>query len=80
MLGAELSESLWVWSDTPAGRLLMVDGEKTLVSVLANGQELSSTDARSDRSETAVWGSGRNNSLVVVLLAIFTRRLGHVAD
>ena len=70
--GAELFESLWVWSDTPAGRLMMVDGTQTLVSVRVNGHDAPSTDPR---SETAIWGSGETNSLVVVLRAIFTWRL-----
>ncbi|QZP39436.1 TrmB family transcriptional regulator [Halobaculum magnesiiphilum] len=69
---AELFESLWIWSDTPAGRLLMVDGSRTLVSVLVNGADAAPTDPR---SETAIWGSGEKNSLVVVLKAIFTWRL-----
>ncbi|AXG06111.1 TrmB family transcriptional regulator [Haloplanus rubicundus] len=71
--GAELFESLWVWSDTPAGRLMMVDGTQTLVSVLVNGHDAPPTDPR---SETAIWGSGETNSLVVVLRAIFAWRLG----
>jgi len=72
ILGAELFDSLWVWSDTPAGRLMMVDGTQTLVSVLVNDPDGPSTDPR---SETAIWGSGETNSLVVVLKAIFTWRL-----
>jgi sugar-specific transcriptional regulator TrmB len=71
--GAELFESLWVWSDTPAGRLMMVDGTQTLVSVRVNGADAAPTDPR---SETAIWGTGETNSLVVVLRAIFTWRLG----
>jgi sugar-specific transcriptional regulator TrmB len=61
-------ESLWDWSDDPAGRLLLVDRSKTLVSVLVeNGL------ARDpERDETAIWGSGNSNSLVVVLRAMFT--------
>ena len=70
--GARMFESLWVWSDTAAGRLMMVDGRKTLVSALVNGAE---TDPSDPRSETAVWGEGNTNSLVVVLKAIFTWRL-----
>ncbi|MWV64303.1 TrmB family transcriptional regulator [Halorubrum sp. JWXQ-INN 858] len=69
---AETFDSLWVWSDTPAGRLMMVDGRKTLVSALVNGEDASPTDPR---SETAIWGEGATNSLVVVLKAIFTWRL-----
>jgi len=69
---AELFESLWVWSDTSAGRLMMVDGTQTLVSVLVNGADAAPTDPR---SETAIWGAGETNSLVVVLRAIFTWRL-----
>lgn len=69
---AELFESLWVWSDTPAGRLMMVDETRTLVSVLTNGPD---TDPADPRSETAIWGIGDRNSLVVVLRAIFTWKL-----
>ena len=65
-------ESLWVWSDTSAGRLMMVDGRKTLVSALVNGEDASPSDPR---AETAIWGEGEANSLVVVLKAIFTWRL-----
>ncbi|WP_224332194.1 TrmB family transcriptional regulator [Haloprofundus halobius] len=71
--GAIMFESLWVWSDTSAGRLMMVDGQKTLVSALVNGADASPSDPR---SETAIWGEGETNSLVVVLKAIFTWRLG----
>jgi len=70
--GATMFESLWVWSDTPAGRLLMVDGRKTLVSALVNGNDAHPSDPR---SETAIWGEGETNSLVAVLKAIFTWRL-----
>ena len=70
--GATMFESLWVWSDTAAGRLMMVDGEKTLVSALVNGTDAIPADPR---SETAIWGEGDTNSLVVVLRAIFTWRL-----
>lgn len=70
--GVELIDSLWVWSDTPAGRLMMVDGTQTLVSVLVNGEDAAPSDPR---SETAIWGAGQTNSLVVVLRAIFTWRL-----
>lgn len=69
---AELFESLWMWSDTPAGRLMMVDGETTLVSVLVDDDDSQPT---TPESETAIWGSGESNSLVVVLRAIFTWRL-----
>ena len=70
---AEMFESLWVWSDTPAGRLMMVDNRRTLVSVLVNGIDDAPTEPR---AETAIWGAGETNSLVVVLRAIFTHRLG----
>lgn len=70
--GAELFDSLWVWSDTTAGRLMMIDQERTLVSVLVNGAEM---DASHPRGETAIWGSGESNSLVVVLRAIFMWQL-----
>ncbi len=74
---AEIFESLWVWSDTPAGRLMMVDGRKTLASALVNGENATPSDPR---SETAIWGEGTNNSLVVVLKAIFTWRLENLHD
>jgi sugar-specific transcriptional regulator TrmB len=72
---AVLFESLWVWTDTSAGRLMMVDEQKTLVSALTNGVEASASDPR---SETAIWGEGKMNSLVVVLKAIFTWRLDNL--
>lgn len=75
--GADLFDSLWVWSDTPAGRLMMVDRERTLVSVLVNGDDDTPTDPR---SETAIWGAGETNSLVIVLRAIFTWRLQNATD
>jgi sugar-specific transcriptional regulator TrmB len=71
---AQLFESLWDWSDTPAGRLLMVDRKKTLVSVLVDGNGAHPPEPR---DETAIWGTGRNNSLVVVLKALFTWQLGN---
>jgi sugar-specific transcriptional regulator TrmB len=65
---AETFESLWEWSDTTAGRLIMVDRETILVSVLPE---------EGSAEETAVWGSGEHNSLVVVLQAVFTWRINH---
>ncbi|WP_229110949.1 TrmB family transcriptional regulator [Halapricum desulfuricans] len=73
----ETFESLWDWSDTPAGRLLMIDREQTLVSVLVNGDDAVPSDPR---SETAIWGTGETNSLVVVLKAIFTWQLDRADD
>src|SRR6056297_3466532 len=71
---ASVFDSLWLWSDTPAGRLLMVDGTRTLVSVLTeNGDS-------EDLTETAIWGVGESNSLVTVLKAMFTWRLGDPKD
>ncbi|NKE35635.1 TrmB family transcriptional regulator [Natronococcus sp. JC468] len=67
---AELFETLWEWGDTPAGSLLITDEETALVSALVNG----SGDA-DEIEETAIWGAGDRNSLVVVLRAIFTWRL-----
>lgn len=69
---AEVFDSLWSWSDTPAGRLLMVDEERTLVSVLVQGSDDHPPEAR---NETAIWGSGETNSLVTVLKAVFTWQL-----
>lgn len=73
---AELFDSLWEWSDTPAGRLLMVDEEKTLVSVLTDADGASSEPC----AETAIWGTGEMNNLVVVLRAMFAWRLGDGSD
>jgi sugar-specific transcriptional regulator TrmB len=72
--GVEPFETMWEWSDTPAGRLLMADGERTLVSVLVPeaGSE--------ERDETAIWGRGETNSLVVVLRAMFTWQLDESRD
>ena len=47
----ELFESLWDWSETPAGRLQMVEGEKTLVSVLVPHE---SGRPSGSRDETAI--------------------------
>lgn len=69
---AELFESLWMWSDTPVGRLMMVDSAQTLISVRTCDTNTAQTD---DRSETAIWGTGEANSLVVVLKTLFTWRL-----
>lgn len=74
---AQLFQSLWDWSDTPAGRLLMVDQEKTLVSVLVDGN---GENPPEPRDETAIWGAGPTNSLVVVLKALFTWQLDNKRD
>ena len=69
---AETFDSIWLWSDTPAGRLMMVDESSKLVSVLVDDEDADPTDRP---AETAIWGSGETNSLVVVLKAIFTWQL-----
>lgn len=68
---ADLFDSMWKWTDVPAGRLLLVDDTKTLVSVLV-GESEESPEAR---DETAIWGAGETNSLVVVLKGMFMWRL-----
>ncbi|WP_312912851.1 hypothetical protein [Natronosalvus caseinilyticus] len=67
---AELFETLWEWQDTSAGNLLITDEETALVSALMNG-----SDGGDEIKETAIWGAGDRNSLVVVLRAIFSWRL-----
>ena len=67
---ATIFETLWEWVDTPAGSLLITDEETALVSVRVNGF------GTGEVGETAIWGTGERNSLVVVLRAIFTWRLG----
>jgi sugar-specific transcriptional regulator TrmB len=64
-------ETLWEWSDTPAGSLLVTDRQTALVSV-----RVGHADTRPGAvDEVAIWGSGDGNGLVVVLRAIFTWRL-----
>lgn len=75
--GASMVESLGAWSDTSAGRLTMIDRQKTLVSVLVNGADASPSDPQ---SETAIWGEGETNSLVVVLKSIFSSQLATKLD
>lgn len=70
---AELFETLWAWSDEGAGSLLVTDKRTALVSVLA---DQNMTDGI---HETAIWGTGEHNSLVVVLRTIFTWRLETIA-
>ena len=67
---AVMFDTLWEWEDTPAGSLLITDEETALVSVRTNGF------GSGQLEETAIWGTGDSNSLVVVLRAIFTWRLG----
>ncbi|MFC4540616.1 TrmB family transcriptional regulator [Halosolutus amylolyticus] len=67
---ADLFDTLWEWEDTPAGSLLITDQETALVSALVDGH---ADETAID--ETAIWGAGERNSLVVVLRAIFTWRL-----
>lgn len=68
---AELFETLWEWAETPAGSLLITDEQTALVSARVDGHETGEIE------ETAIWGSGERNSLVVVLRAIFTWRLAN---
>lgn len=51
------------WASLPIGRLLMADRRRTLVSVLVDGDD-------GVPEETAIWGSGETNSLVVVLKSL----------
>jgi hypothetical protein len=67
---AELFETLWEWRETPAGSLLITDEETALVSAFVDD-----TATTEEIEETAIWGTGDRNSLVVVLRAIFTWRL-----
>ncbi len=67
---ADLFETLWEWDETPAGSLLITDEETALVSALVDD-----SSAATEIKETAIWGAGDRNSLVVVLRAIFTWRL-----
>lgn len=62
-------ETVWGWGEEGAGSLLVTDERTALVSVLVDGDETGPIE------ETAIWGTGEQNSLVVVLRAIFTWRL-----
>lgn len=75
--GASMVELSGSWSDTSGGRLIMVDRQKTLVSVLVDGTDASPADPR---SETAILGEGETNSLVVVLKSIFSSQLATNLD
>jgi phosphatidylserine/phosphatidylglycerophosphate/cardiolipin synthase-like enzyme len=70
--GATSFDSLWDWSETPAGRLLVVDEERTLVSALVPDRDGETSGLR---DETAIWGTGAANSLVVVLRTVFIHQL-----
>lgn len=61
---ATVTDSPWAWSETPAGRLMIVDGRKVLVST--DGDD----DGTAGATETGIWGEGASNSLVVVVKAI----------
>ena len=69
----ETVDTTWDPTETPAGRVLLVDREQTLASVLVQ-------DGTGGREETAIWGSGRTNSLVVVLRATFAPGLDVAGD
>ncbi|PSP87177.1 TrmB family transcriptional regulator, partial [Halobacteriales archaeon QS_4_66_20] len=66
---ATLFETLWEWTDTPAGTLLITDKQTALLSVRVEEVETEDTE------EVAIWGTGHRNSLVVILRAIFTWQL-----
>lgn len=66
---ASVFETLWEWSELGAGSVLITDERTALASILVD-------DDRGGPDETAIWGSGRHNSLVVILRAFFTSRLG----
>lgn len=66
---ATFFETLWEWSEVGAGSVLVTDERTALVSVLLDDE------TQEGPNETAIWGTGERNSLVVVLRAIFTYRL-----
>lgn len=61
--GAEIINPPWMWDGPPPGRLLLTDREAVLMSTMVS-------DDGAD--ETAIWGTGRTNSLVAVLTTIVT--------
>lgn len=70
--GLTVFETLWDWEEASAGSLLITDDNTALVSVLL-------PVSGSNTEETAIWGSGEHNSLVVVLRAIFTWRFENLS-
>lgn len=70
-------ESIWDWHDVPAGRLVMVDQEKTVASVL---EPTTATNTSHAEQETAIWGVGDTNSLVVILKLMFTWQRNDTSD
>lgn len=60
-------ETVGNWSGSVGGRLLLVDSEKILVSVLCPDEESDSALP----TETAIWGTGPSNNLVMVLKDLF---------
>mgnify|MGYP002760968722 CR=1 FL=1 len=62
-------ESVWAGREEGAGSLLITDRRTALASVLVD------RDQPGPIEETAIWGTGEQNSLVVVLRAIFTPSL-----
>lgn len=67
---ASTFETMWEWSEFGAGSVLITDERTALASVLVD------EDAPGGPDETAIWGSGQQNSLVVILRTFFTSRLG----
>lgn len=66
---ASTFETLWKWSETGAGSVLVTDERTALVSVLMDDGD------QDGPNETAIWGTGDHNSLVVIMRALFTWRL-----
>ncbi len=64
---AELIEPPWAWDGPPTGRLLVTDHKTVLMSTLAEND---------GSTETAIWGTGTQNSLVAVLTTIVEWWLG----
>lgn len=62
-------DSPWTQATTAVGRLLVVDGRRTLVSVCTD--DTPTTDSSGRHVERAIWGSGAQNDLVVVLRTAF---------
>lgn len=65
----QFSESPPEWIETAAGGLVMVDQQKAVILVVRDDEP---TDPPAVPRQTAVWGTGETNTLVVVLNALFT--------
>ena len=54
-------EPLWNWDETPAGRLMMVDREQTLVSVIVPGDQSEQSGALGVSEQSGALGASEQS-------------------